>query len=206
MGILSIIGNLTWTAVFHINRHRRLLDNDMMEATETIYEEEMTAMNPQALARSQKLSDVDKKMLQTLLASSGRVSSLALSRKLEIPLTTIQRRRKRLESEFLEVAYSLKLDKLGWRNADLLISTSKGVASAIGKELLTHNSITRVCRSIGEHTIDLHAEIVFKNNSELLNVIEWIKSLDGVKDVVWTEPVEVVGKNTPVPDKVLNEL
>jgi predicted transcriptional regulator len=101
VGILSIIGNLRWTAVFHINRHRRLLDNDMMEATETIYEEEMTAINPLALARSSKLSDVDKKMLQTLLASSGRVSSLALSRKLEIPLTTIQRRRKRLESEFL---------------------------------------------------------------------------------------------------------
>jgi len=178
----------------------------MMEAIETTYEEEMTAINPQALARSTKLSDVDKKMLQTLLASSGRVSSLALSRKLEIPLTTIQRRRKRLESEFLEVAYSLKLDKLGWRNADLLISTSKGVASAIGKELLTHNSITRVCRSIGEHTIDLNAEIVFKNNSELLNTIEWIKSLDGVKDVVWTEPVEVVGKNSPVPDKVLKDL
>jgi len=140
------------------------------------------------------LTAVDKKMLQTLLASSGRVSSLALSRKLEIPLTTIQRRRKRLESEFLEVAYSLKLEKLGWRTADLLISTSKGVASSIGKELLTHNSITRVCRSIGEHTIDLHAEIVFKSNTELLNVIERIKALDGVKDVVWTEPVEVVGK------------
>jgi len=140
------------------------------------------------------LTAVDKKMLQTLLASSGRVSSLALSRKLEIPLTTIQRRRKRLESEFLEVAYSLKLEKLGWRNADLLISTSRGKASYIGKELLTHNSITRVCRSIGEHTIDLHAEIVFKDNTELLNGIEWIKSLDGVKDVVWTEPVELVGK------------
>jgi DNA-binding Lrp family transcriptional regulator len=152
------------------------------------------------------LTGVDKKMLQTLLASSGRVSSLALSRKLEIPLTTIQRRRKRLESEFLEVAYSLKLEKLGWRTADLLISTSKGMASAIGKELLTHNSITRVCRSIGEHTIDLHAEIVFKNNTELLNVIERIKALDGVKDVVWTEPVEVVGKNMPVPDKVLQDL
>ena len=156
--------------------------------------------------RGVTLTAVDKKMLQTLLASSGRVSSLALSRKLEIPLTTIQRRRKRLESEFLEVAYSLKLEKLGWRNADLLISTSRGKASYIGKELLTHNSITRVCRSIGEHTIDLHAEIVFKDNTELLNVIEWIKSLDGVKDVVWTEPVELMGKNMPVPDKVLEQL
>ena len=170
----------------------------MMEIQTTAKEmpdqdETMASIQP-FIGGSKKLSDVDKKMLQTLLASSGRVSSLALSRKLEIPLTTIQRRRKRLESEFLEVAYSLKLEKLGWRNADLLISTSRGKASYIGKELLTHNSITRVCRSIGEHTIDLHAEIVFKDNTELLNVIEWIKSLDGVKEVVWTEPVELVGK------------
>ena len=158
-------------------------------------------------ARGFVLTAVDKRMLQTLLASSGRVSSLALSRKLEIPLTTIQRRRKRLESEFLEVAYSLKLDKLGWRKADLLISTSSGRASAIGKELLSNNAITRVCRSIGEHTIDLHAEIVFKNNTELLHVIEWIKALEGVSDVVWTEPVEVVGKkDRDVLEKVLHTL
>ena len=170
-------------------------DRNVMIETVEVAQEEMMAVIPMAGNGSKKLSEVDKKMLQTLLTSSGRVSSLALSRKLEIPLTTVQRRRKRLESEFLEVDYSLRLDKLGWRNADLLISTSKGAASSIGKELLSHNAITRVCRSIGEHTIDLHAEIVFKNNTELLNVIEWIKALDGVKDVVWTEPVEVVGKN-----------
>ena len=82
----------------------------------------------------------------------------------------------------------------------------KGTSTNVGKALLTHNSITRVCRSIGEHTIDLHAEIVFKDNTELLNVIERIKSLDGVKDVVWTEPVELLGKNIPVPDKVLEQL
>ena len=153
-----------------------------------------------------RLTETDKQILRSLVSSRGRISSVELARKLEIPLTTIQRRRKRLESEFLEVAYSLKLEKLGWRNADLLISTSRGKASYIGKELLTHNSITRVCRSIGEHTIDLHAEIVFKDNTELLNVIEWIKSLEGVNDVVWTEPVELMGKNMPVPDKVLEQL
>ncbi len=174
--------------------------------TEEMAFEDETIAPVQFIGGSKKLSDVDKKMLQTLLASSGRVSSLSLSRKLEIPLTTIQRRRKRLESEFLEVAYSLKLEKLGWRNADLLISTSKGRASHIGKELLTHSAVTRVCRSIGEHTIDLHAEIVFKDNTELLSVIEWVKSLEGTKDVIWTEPVELMGKNMPVPDKVLEQL
>lgn len=65
----------------------------------------------------------------------------------------------------------------------------------MGKELLLNNAVIRVCRSIGEHTIDLHAEIVFRNDSELVNVIERAKSLEGVKDIIWTEPVEVIGKN-----------
>jgi len=152
------------------------------------------------------LTDFDKEILKNLLESSGRVSSQTISRKLEIPVTAIYRRRMRLENEFLEIVYTLKLDKLGWRNANLLISTSKGKAPSIGKELLTHNSITVVSRSIGEHTIDLHAEIIFRNNTELLNLIEWIKSRDGVKDVVWSEPVEVVGKNIARPLEILDQL
>jgi len=150
-------------------------------------------------------TEVDKKVLKSLLDSSGRVSSLSLSRKLEIPLTTVQRRRKRLESEFLEVSYSLRLDKLGWRKAQLLVSTEKGRTSSVGKELLNHDSITRVSKSIGEHTIDLHAESVFKNNKELLDVIEWVKSLEGVRDIVWTEPVEMVGKNGAIQYAIIDK-
>lgn len=150
-------------------------------------------------------TEVDKKVLRSLLDSSGKVSSLALSRKLEIPLTTVQRRRKRLESEFLEVSYSLRLDKLGWRKADLLISTEKGMTTTAGKEILSHDNITRVSKAIGEHTIDLHAESVFRDNKQLLNVIEWIKSLEGVKDVVWTEPVEMVGKNNSMQYEIIDK-
>ena len=150
-------------------------------------------------------TEVDKKVLKSLLESSGRVSSLSLSRKLEIPLTTVQRRRKRLESEFLEVTYSLRLEKLGWRKAELLVSTHSGMTSSVGKELLGHNSITRVSKAIGEHTIDLHVEVVFKNNKELLNLIEWAKSLDGIRDIVWTEPVEMVGKNGAMQFEIIDK-
>ena len=150
-------------------------------------------------------TEVDKKVLKSLLDSSGRVSSLALSRKLGIPLTTVQRRRKRLEGEYLEVSYSLRLEKLGWRKADFLISTYKGMTSSVGKEILNHNSVTRVSKAIGEHTIDLHVESVFKNNKELLNVIEWLKSLEGVKDVVWTEPVEMIGRNNSVQYEIIDK-
>src|SRR5437867_7027255 len=182
----------------------KVITAKMIEEEENVAEIEEPRY--QASARLRRLTKADKHILACLLGSRGKVSSVELARKLEIPLTTVQRRRKRLESEFLEVDYSLRLDKLGWRNADLLISTSSGAASSIGKELLSHNAITRVCRSIGEHTIDLHAEIVFKNNTELLNVIEWIKRLDGVKEVVWTEPVELVGKNMAGPLGIIEQL
>ena len=153
-----------------------------------------------------KLTETDKQIIKFLLASKGRISSVELAKNLDIPLSTIQRRRKRLESEFLEVAYSLRLDKLGWRRADLLISTSKGKAYSIGKELLTHNSVTRVCRSIGEHTIDLHAEVVFRNNIDLVHIMEWIKALEGVDGVMWTEPIELMGENTTISPEVLDQL
>ncbi len=150
------------------------------------------------------LTEVDKKMLRSLLLSKGRVSSLALSRKLEIPLTTVQRRRKRLESEFLEVNYSLSFSKLGWRRAHLFISCDKGRTSMIGKDLLEQICILSVSRSMGEHTIDLHAEIIFNNNTELINLIDWIKAIEGVKDLMWTEPVEIIGKRS-VPVQIIGQ-
>src|SRR5690554_6417282 len=61
------------------------------------------------------LSLTDQKILKSLLASGGRVSSLKLSRELDIPLSTVQRRRKRLEELLLETSYVLKVDKFGWR-------------------------------------------------------------------------------------------
>ena len=54
-----------------------------------------------------------------------------------------------------------------------------------------------VTRMIGEHTIDLRVEVFVRDNSKLLNLIEEIKTMKGVRDVVWTEVVESIGKNSP---------
>ena len=45
--------------------------------------------------------------------------------------------------------------------------------------------------SIGEHTIDLRVETFIQDNSQLLNLLEDVKGMAGVKDVVWSEIVEV---------------
>jgi DNA-binding Lrp family transcriptional regulator len=72
-----------------------------------------------------KLSLSDKEILKVLLSpeNGSKRSSSLLASKLGIPQTTIQRRKKRLEKEFLTSTYTLDLEKFGWRHVDLLIST-----------------------------------------------------------------------------------
>lgn len=142
------------------------------------------------------LSQADKKILKSLLASGGRVSSLKLSRELDIPLSTVQRRRKRLEELFLETSYVLRVDKFGWRRAMLFLSTQNGLTSSVAKELLTwEDSIISVSRTMGGSEIDLQLEFIFRQNSELLELIEKIRAVDGVKNVAWNESIEVIGRN-----------
>src|SRR5690606_35312368 len=149
-------------------------------------------------------SEADRLILKELILSRGRISSLKLSRKLSIPLTTLQRKRKRLENEFLTTTYSLKYDKFGFRRAILLINTVKGNNEEVGKKLLLFKEVLSVYKSIGTNNIDLHAEILIKNNSEMLSLIESIKAIDGVRDVAWSEILKEIGTNTNTIIRIFN--
>jgi Lrp/AsnC family transcriptional regulator for asnA, asnC and gidA len=152
------------------------------------------------------LSKVDRELLKVLLTPDGKPSSIILSKMLGIPPTTLQRRRKRLERQFLEVSYSLNLEKFGWRRVDLLIATRYGKTSSVAKQLLSYDEVTYVGKSIGEHTIDLRAEIIIKDNSQLLDVLEKVKALEGVEDTIWSEIVEVVGRKRSIPSNIIDQL
>ena len=129
-----------------------------------------------------------------------------MSKKLEIPLTTIQRRRKRLEKEFLEEDYTLLLERFGWRRVDFFISTSGGKTDALANDLLSMNQVTAVEKSIGEHTIDLRVETIVKDNHQLLDILEKLKAMDGIRDAIWSEIVETVGNKMSVPSDIIDRL
>ena len=158
------------------------------------------------LPRIRKLSLVDKKILKVLLIPGDRISSHALSTKIGLPRTTIQRRRNFLEKHFLEFAYSLKLAELGYRRVDLLIYTGGGDTVSIAEKLLQRDEVVYVGRSIGEHTIDLRAEVIIKDNSQLLDLLEEVKAMGSVKDVVWSEIVKIVGKKRSVPSTIIDNI
>ena len=157
-------------------------------------------------AALRKLSQVDKKILKILLNPSGRISSHALATKLGLPRTTVQRRRNYLEKHFLEFAYTLRLTELGYRRVDLLIYTGGGDTIRIANKLLEREEVVYVGRSIGEHTIDLRAEVIIKDNSQLLDLLEEVKAMPSVKDVIWSEIVKIVGQKRSVPSTIIDNI
>ena len=88
----------------------------------------------------------------------------------------------------------------------MLISTRNGKTDSVAKQLLSNKEVTYVGRSIGEHTIDLRVEIIVKDNAQLLDVLEKVKGMDGVNDAVWSEIVQVMGRNTSIPSEIIDLL
>ena len=152
------------------------------------------------------LSNIDRQLLKILLIPEGKISSKSIARKLGLPATTVQRRRGRLEKDILTQSYEIDVTKFGWHKVDFLIATESGKTESIGKTLLKRDEVIYVGKSIGQHTIDLRVETILEDNAEILRMMELLKATDGIKDVVWTEIVEVVGRKTSIPRQIIDKL
>lgn len=165
------------------------------------------------------LSRIDRKILKTLLSRKGKASlhvaassssSSSLNRiianKLGLPLSVVKSRRNRLEKNFLELFYVMNLESFGYRRVDFLISTQNGTSPTIANELLKVKEVVSVGRSIGQPTIDLRAELIVKDNGQLLELLEQVKAMNGVRDVVWSEIIKVVGNKGSVPPRIIDIL
>lgn len=164
-------------------------------------------MSKRIVNQKTSISELDRKLLKILLIPNGdSKSSKSLSAKLGIPITTVRRRRKRLEDKFLKINYVLDIAKFGWKRIDFFISIRNGMVDAVAKKLLDIDEVTYVGKSIGEHTIDLRIETIVKDNASILDHLETIKAMDGVNDVVWSEIVRVVGKKISIPISIIDKI
>jgi DNA-binding Lrp family transcriptional regulator len=164
-------------------------------------------MSRQANKKETNVSDLDRKLLKILLLPNGDLkSSKSLSLKLGLPITTVRRRRKRLESKFLKLHYVMDIEKFGWKRVDFFISIRNGMVNAVANKLLDSDEVTYVGKSIGEHTIDLRVETIVRDNASILDILEKIKAMDGVQDVVWSEIVSVVGKKISIPSSIIDKI
>ena len=164
-------------------------------------------MSRKADKKESTISNLDRKLLKILLSPNGDLkSSKSLSAKLGIPMTTVRRRRKRLESKFLKMYYVLDIEKFGWKRVDFFISIRDGMVNAVANKMLDLDEVTYIGKSIGEHTIDLRVETILKDNASILDFLEKIKAMQGVKDVVWSEIVSVVGRKISIPSSIIDKI
>jgi DNA-binding Lrp family transcriptional regulator len=144
---------------------------------------------------SKLLDNINIKIISELVRQPD-ISSLALAKKLDIPLSTLQRRRARIENAILKRNYSFNYKAFGARIGDLIVSVDRGKSKEIAQNLLKkykNNIVSCDTRINSEHNVS--ARIIYKNTEELFHLIENIKTMDYVTGVSWSEMVEVIGDN-----------
>jgi DNA-binding Lrp family transcriptional regulator len=151
------------------------------------------------------LIEVDRKILRALLEQDATLSTTRLAARIGLPRSTVERRRKYLENNVVTSYYYLDVRKFGYRRIDFLIETGSGFTKRIAKQLMKFREVIAVSQTIGEHTIDLIAELIVKDNSDILVLSEKVKGMPGVKDVIWTEVVEEDRKRKPIPDYIIDQ-
>jgi DNA-binding Lrp family transcriptional regulator len=143
------------------------------------------------------LDSINIKIISELVRQP-EISSLALSKKLDIPLSTLQRRRARIEKVIIKKNYTFDYKAFGGRVGDLIVNVDKGKSKEIAQSLLKkykNNIVYCDTRINSEYNISVH--VIYKDTEELHDLIESIKTMDYVDGVQWSEMVEVIGDNNP---------
>ena len=122
------------------------------------------------------------------------VSSGGLAKKLDKPLSTVQRRKNDLEkSAVLHKKYELSVHHLGWRNAEILMLIANGKADFMAQELIEKFDKV-IGTSIRINTeFNLAAYVGYKDSSELHELMEKIRSMPNVDHLQWSEVVREIG-------------
>ena len=131
------------------------------------------------------IDDTDKKIIELLVANND---NLSISRRLDIPLTTIQRRtRKLFEKGLISTKIELNYEKLGYKRGLLHIYLKKGLMDRIGKTIVEKRGVLYVSVHVGNS--DLVTLFVYRDSKDLIETMSAIKEVDGVERVLWSEEV-----------------
>jgi DNA-binding Lrp family transcriptional regulator len=142
---------------------------------------------------------IDINIIRELLAKAD-IKSVDIASKYKVPISTIQRRRKRLVDSILEKKYLIDITKRGLRTGIILANVERGKAKEVAKMILERHKSNAISSSIRiNDQNNVITEIIYNTSSELYNIIAQVKNIPYVSSATWSELVEVVGNNdTPI--------
>jgi DNA-binding Lrp family transcriptional regulator len=141
------------------------------------------------------LDSINMKIISELIRQPD-ISSLILSKKLDVPTSTLQRRRARIEKDILKKTYTFNYKSFGARVGDLIINVDKGRSDVVAQSILKKykNNVT-CCHTRIDLTHSVLAHVIYKVTEELYYLIENIKAMEYVNSLSWSETVNVIGNN-----------
>jgi len=143
------------------------------------------------------VDDTNLKIVEELVKNPN-TSSMSLATKLQMPLSSLQRRRSKLEKSVLIKSYHINLKAFGAKMGDTIINVDKGRSREVAGNILKKfksNVMNVSTRINSEHNVA--AQIVYNDTAELHNLLENIKAMPYVTSLQWSEMVEMIGDNSP---------
>ena len=141
------------------------------------------------------LDNINLKIIEELL-NNGDIKSSEIASKLAIPLSTIQRRRTKIEKTVIRKTYEMSLIQSGFRTALIFADIQKGKAKETGEKLLKRYDkyILRASTRINSSN-NLCLEIIYNNSEELHALLEEIRAMPLTTNVDWSEEIYSIGDN-----------
>src|ERR687883_751260 len=153
------------------------------------------AFNYSSKQASKLLDNTNLKIISELLKNPS-ISSLILAKRLDIPLSTLQRRRIRIEKDILKKTYTLNYRAFGARVGDLIINVDKGKSDEVAQTILMkYKNNVVYCHTRIDLIHSVLAHVIYKNTEDLYYLIENIKAIEYVNGLSWSEMVNVIGDN-----------
>jgi DNA-binding Lrp family transcriptional regulator len=144
------------------------------------------------------LDNIDLNLIEELVKNPSTTSA-SLATKLRMPLSSLQRRRTRLEKSVLIKAYHINLKAFGGRMGDIIVKVDKGKSKEVATNIVKKyksNVMSASIRISSEHNVV--AQFLCNDAAELHNLLESIKSIPYVTGLEWSEMVEMIGDNSPL--------
>ena len=134
------------------------------------------------------ISNIDESDIQIIKLLIKGDNNKEISSKLHIPLSTVQRRAKRiLKQELVITTTHLNRFKFGYRTGLIHVYCSDKNIQQTAKKMLEFGGVTSVEIHIGNS--DILADFAYKESKDLFDVILKIKQMSGIERVIWSERI-----------------
>jgi DNA-binding Lrp family transcriptional regulator len=134
---------------------------------------------------SLRIDDIDIKIIELLTFGH---SNKQVSDKLGVPLSTVQRRTRKLgEKELIVTRTEPNYEKLGFKRGLIHVYLSKGEIEFVGLRLSKMRGIISASVHVGNS--DLVGFFIYRTTKQLLKMTTDVKQIPGVEKVMWSEEV-----------------